>query len=634
MISFFTDPYPDEILYSAVARYHYRSKNKKTTFTSRDLFDSEAYRVIVDFPSHLDNLIANLPPGHLYTADILINKHTLYPFYVPFLPAERTARIRQCMRSSGQGSRVYPLVGLLTAGIDLNGLRYCPLCAEEDRKSYGEAYWRRVHQIPGVVACAKHKLFLIEGYPHPRYIEERNEHFMTAEQVINLSLIRPLNLDNADHQVHYRIARGAEWLANNELNGIDQSFFNRRYRYVLFNSSLSTFGGTLSLTKIKQKFAAAFPAELLRELGCEVTRTCSWIDRLFNNQRAAQHPVRHLLFTQFCGYSLEDFLKLPAEIKPFGKSPFPCLNPAAPHFRQPVVEKVFITNKQKSDTEISGTFYCDCGFVYKRFGHDENGKKRFQFDRIVQFGEVWDEALRKTFEAGEPDLEETAGKFGVVARTLQRQIARLCLTDKYESLKPKKLGKARTSFAEIEEKRVLYREEWLKIRAENPELSRSKLRWIKEPVHGWLYANDTDWLNQNSPAKETNHSAYYLIDWEKRDAETAIKVAELAGELKRLPGRPVFVSRAVLNRKLKIGHFSKRPHLTPQTIKALEMYSESFEDYALRRIEWGIETCKEENKIPGRDAFMSMMGLSPECLTNHPAIATKLNEALKQIRLI
>lgn len=36
-------------------------------------------------------------------------------------------------------------------------MRYCPLCAAIDRKKYGETYWHRKHQLPGVEICLEHR---------------------------------------------------------------------------------------------------------------------------------------------------------------------------------------------------------------------------------------------------------------------------------------------------------------------------------------------------------------------------------------------------------------------------------------------------------------------------------------------
>ena len=39
-------------------------------------------------------------------------------------------------------------------------LRFCSLCAKEDREKYGETYWHREHQIPRIRVCPRHRLYL------------------------------------------------------------------------------------------------------------------------------------------------------------------------------------------------------------------------------------------------------------------------------------------------------------------------------------------------------------------------------------------------------------------------------------------------------------------------------------------
>ena len=40
-------------------------------------------------------------------------------------------------------------------------MRYCPLCAADERKNYGETYWHRLHQIYELPVCPVHKCFLV-----------------------------------------------------------------------------------------------------------------------------------------------------------------------------------------------------------------------------------------------------------------------------------------------------------------------------------------------------------------------------------------------------------------------------------------------------------------------------------------
>lgn len=75
----------------------------------------------------------------------------------------------------------------------------------------------------------------------------------------------------------------------------------------------------------------------------------------------------------------------------------------------------------------------------------------------------------------------------------------------------------------------------------------------------------------------------------------------------------------------------QRPQFVPKTIEALETYGETFEEYAFRRIEWGIEECVKKNKPINQFAFMKLTGVAPKCLANNPSVKVKFYEALQII---
>lgn len=112
MLEHFSDPYPDEILYSVWSRFSnyvcYSGKND----VMRELFGNSNAVPIVDLPCFLGHFVNNLPLGHSYTLDYLINHHTLFPFYAPFLPRDRLCRLREQMVSS-RASAINKIVGNL-----------------------------------------------------------------------------------------------------------------------------------------------------------------------------------------------------------------------------------------------------------------------------------------------------------------------------------------------------------------------------------------------------------------------------------------------------------------------------------------------------------------------------------------
>src|SRR5713101_341244 len=183
MIGIFPDPYPGEIFYSFCARLCERAGYSKHRIAMRDLFGCEAVVASVAFPSHLDDLVARLPPGSVYTSDYLLVKHTLLPFYSPFLPLERVSRLRQDM-CGRKGPAIHMRSGVMASRVPLpRWLRFCPQCVAEDRNRFGECYWHRVHQISGVELCPFHEVSLQESNAHATNKRTRHE-YVSAERSI------------------------------------------------------------------------------------------------------------------------------------------------------------------------------------------------------------------------------------------------------------------------------------------------------------------------------------------------------------------------------------------------------------------------------------------------------------------
>jgi len=152
---YFARLYPDELLYSGIARsrIHLGLANHKTLLHL--LFGNSQISAITDLPSHLLDLadIAGLD------AATLLTDHTLFPLYAPFLPRERRAALQEAMFRPGR-----PTIGLAGCSPALvkwpEMLRYCPVCLSEMSSHLGETYWRRSWQIYGVDVCLEHRCLL------------------------------------------------------------------------------------------------------------------------------------------------------------------------------------------------------------------------------------------------------------------------------------------------------------------------------------------------------------------------------------------------------------------------------------------------------------------------------------------
>lgn len=84
MISNFPAPYPNELIYSVIARYAVHNGILSPKYLTEELFNNRNLTPTYDLPSHLDR-VASYLPDH-YDTLILINQHTLLPIYQPFQP--------------------------------------------------------------------------------------------------------------------------------------------------------------------------------------------------------------------------------------------------------------------------------------------------------------------------------------------------------------------------------------------------------------------------------------------------------------------------------------------------------------------------------------------------------------------
>ena len=111
-----------------------------------------------------------------------------------------------------------------------------------------------------------------------------------------------------------------------------------------------------------------------------ITQQNNWLYDLVRNPRKASHPLRHILLIHFLGKSLNDFFGSSPDYRPFGQGPWPCLNPVADHYHEQVISNctVGLNCETKAPT---GTFACECGFVYK--GRDQADSKKMPAEMFL-----------------------------------------------------------------------------------------------------------------------------------------------------------------------------------------------------------------------------------------------------------
>lgn len=637
MIGFFTDPYPDELLYSACARYHHRARNLSKPATTRDLFGKGDARVVVDFPTRLGYLAAQLPLA-TYSTDRLIDEYTMMPLYSPFMPTERHRALRHDMRGEGGGS-LHGRLGILTSGIDVKHLRFCLACSDDDGRYFGEPYWHRVHQAPGVEVCPTHAVSLLNSEVQMRSRVARRA-FITAKQAIteSLSLTRQthqLDPKNQEHMVLLSVARDAAWLLNAKILP-DQNTLRRRYLCQLFDRNLATHAGTVTHRRLNEQFRDYYSPKLLERLGCGLKSRNNWLRYILYTRNQAHHPLHHLLLMQFLGVSAEEFFRLPTEVEPFGKGPWECLNPAAVgHYKQACITDCQIGysyhgRDDRKSRLVMGTFRCDCGFSYRRIGRDETEGRRLEYDRIVSFGQAWYAKLNRMLTDGNYSRPRMARALGVSPSTVAVEIARLKRA--HESDLEIERGFQQPYFPDPD-LRERHRKRWSEEVAANPNVGRSELgRMAARETYCWLLKYDKKWFEDNSPARRRKVGTAVRIDWSQRDESLSAAIPETASKILKAAGRPVRASSTRIATELGILEVLRKKFTRlPLTAKTLEEVSESQTSFIIRRIRWAADCYRQANVPANRWKLQNRAGVSNR-MSRNPVVKAAYEECAQALR--
>ncbi len=305
---FLPEPYPDELLYSVLARYHFRSRNNSYKETMINLFGKTTVCAVMDFPGHLEALCMRLPKSLAITPEYLIQHHTLFPLFKPFLSREQADRIVEMMKSDN-GSGIHTSLGVMASSLPTpRHLRYCPYCIRDDEIEYGEAYWHRSHQIFGVFICHRHRQWLINS--QTKVISKQNKHvFELIHENTNRNSLEPPDAGEWS-SFYLMIAEAVYWILNNRVPIMIPEEIRQVYIGYLQEKDLATSSGRLHQQDLQDEFTFHYGPNFLEKLCCSVNFSRdSWIFKVLRKPRTAIHPLRHLLLMGFLSLTPESFFR-------------------------------------------------------------------------------------------------------------------------------------------------------------------------------------------------------------------------------------------------------------------------------------------------------------------------------------
>lgn len=583
--------------------------------TIEDLFNSRTATAVVDMPCNINALYYNLPEVSKILPEKMIMSYTLFPYYTAFLPQKRVDLVISSMMSN-YGGDIHVRTGIMASNVSVPGfLRYCPECIVHDKLVYGEYYWHRIHQIPGVLVCPIHNMQLqdsrIAGHG-------MNKHEFFAANEYNCRVKPAVSISNEQDKI-ITIAKDIVWLMDNyqavrKTKGIENGFRDK-YISILQEKGFATTNGRVYQEELIHTFRCFYGDDFLSKVHCDVKEiNDNWLSGIVRKHRKVFHPLRHLLLIRFLTGNIADFFEQKYTYAPFGKGPWPCMNAAASHYRRSVVKNLKVEYSSDLKKPV-GTFTCSCGFIYSRSGPDKYEQDIYKIGRIKQFGLLWKNKLRELVETDKLGLRHVARMLNVDTNTVKRYVKLLNL---------KAAWKTDTGYAEpnaspdssIENEdttaRDCYRVKWLELKYNHPEASKSQLRNMNEATYIWLYRNDRDWLNHNSPVKEKSMYENTRVDWRKRDKVNLKEVKQLIIESLNADIKPERITIGYIGKKLgQLSLLEKHLVKMPKTQMYLENAVETAEQFRIRRIKWCANELRKKGEEIKEWKLIRMAGVRP-----------------------
>ena len=256
MLRTFPNPYPDELLYSLFVRHHIRSGNKIFKQTIEDLLGYVPHQLYgLALPSNLNFLVEKLRLISSQTAEDLISNYTLYSFYIIFLTQSEAFLLKNLMRKK-TSKPIFQVakIDVAKGSEDSRLLKFCSQCLEKDLQKFGEAYWHRTHQIPGIFACLTHGTVLRESLVP---IQEGYLNCHAADLKNCLVEVDGIVYKESTLQQLLAVAKDIIWLSSNDLNFKGLQWLRSRYEYYLAEKKFMKVPSSNTFKFDSQKFADA-----------------------------------------------------------------------------------------------------------------------------------------------------------------------------------------------------------------------------------------------------------------------------------------------------------------------------------------------------------------------------------------
>lgn len=608
-LSIFPTPYPDETLYSVICRYDVLTGRDSFRGTSEELFGRRT-NLTSEIPQCIGSLVKCLPARAGLSAEYFIQNTTMFPYFKPFISKERDSVFREYMTAEvGSGEGKYFSLGIGKLRYPKNThLKFCEECWQEDVKKYGEPYWHRVHQIPGVLVCPIHKRVLMNS---PVFTGEAvNDLFLADKRMVPKSF-ECANLSSVLIDKFAAFTNNCEWILKESCRLENYDTMPRKYDLWLRHKGFRSYSGKTWIKELYVALVEHYGEDFLKEIYAYDEIYSAWLNRIMFYPDKLQHPIFHILLISFLAGSTKNFFEKDCpETLPYGKGPWPCRNTVCEFNLKDVIENIEI----KYDKSFCRTvFKCPhCGFAYRRKNPIPKEAQYSGKVYVADYGWLWKKRLVEYIVEQKLTPRQTCRQLGCDFYTVNRYAVELGLWAEGELTTYRKAHKENEKIS-TEREDVLcredYRKRWKELMKDNPEAGRNILYNLDSKTSLWLQKNDRKWYDKNSPA-----ATFISTNWKEKDRMCLEKVKEAILFLKSETGKPKLMSLRRIVRITGLNTLLRKnaEQKIPLTMSYLSEHLETVEEWRKRKIRWAVDELCNEGGVVNLSKVFTKSSISKE----------------------
>jgi len=451
----------------------------------------------------------------------------------------------------------------------------------------GELYWRREHQLPGVLVCRTHETPLAESLV--TLIHTGSQEYIAADESnCPPSPAPPLWVKSRDVvEILVRTAQASAFLLTAPPPARPLDAWSEEIHNALRDRGFGRGSCWIDLPALREAHLKLFGPifDIVPE-----AESGAWLVRTIRKHYKALAPLRHILIRQLIGS-----VPVVVSANPFGPGPWPCRNQLAEHFGQCVITDCKF-HKEKG--KIIGVFRCSCGHAFSIAA--EEGSRA----RVLDHGQLFESRLR--------DLVTTGSRQNIIAEalhvspnTVKYHVARLGLESSW------KIPPSYHKIDPVDREKLCasMRAAWTNAHIAAPTLTRTQLRQQVPSAYEWLRHNDHDWLKMQPPYRAKSALNKPQGNRHSIDAELAESLRREAALL-QAQNPPQRVTQNALERAL--GHRGRLRNLQhlPLSASSLSELLESTEEFQSRRIIWAVEELRRRDQPMTIRRLLALAGLS------------------------